>query len=145
MKKKDFVPTCDVLHDHEYVGGGADDLVQLYNVRMAEQLQVLNLAFDFAHDIQVLDLLSVQDLDCHLGGYTKNTITECPRILDQIHTVTYYKNLVKTSWRDGIVFNSSPRGNFVNPSIFSFLLSNFFSSELFSLIEAMFIYPSPPP
>lgn len=66
-----------VLHDHENVGRCADHLVQFDDVRVTEQLQVLNLAPDLADYVQVFDLLTVQNLDGHLvagglvpGGWT---------------------------------------------------------------------------
>lgn len=37
--------------------------LQFDDMRMSEELQVLNLASDFSHDIQVFDLLSVEDFD----------------------------------------------------------------------------------
>ena len=52
------LPAGDVLHHHEYVGGGADHLVQLDDVRVPEKFQILNFPPNFPHDIQVLYLLS---------------------------------------------------------------------------------------
>ena len=73
-----------ILHHHEDISWGADHLVQLDNMWVSEQFQILNFPPDFAHYIQVLDLLPViqdnlccavtdhhlhlpvQDLDSHL-------------------------------------------------------------------------------
>lgn len=55
----------DVFHDHEDVGGCADDLVQFDDVRVSEKFEILNLTPDLAHNVQVFYLLSVQDLDSH--------------------------------------------------------------------------------
>lgn len=55
----------DVLHDHEDVGRGGDDLVQLDDVWVTEQLEVLDLSSDLADHVEALDLLSVQDFDGH--------------------------------------------------------------------------------
>jgi hypothetical protein len=41
-------------------------LVEFDDVRVPEELQVLNFPPDLAHDVQILDLLPVQDLDRHL-------------------------------------------------------------------------------
>ena len=41
-------------------------LVELDDVRMSEELQILDLPSDLAHHIQVLDLLPVEDLDGNL-------------------------------------------------------------------------------
>ncbi len=41
-------------------------LVQLDDVRVPEQLEVLNLPPDLPYDVEGLDLLAVQDLDSHL-------------------------------------------------------------------------------
>ena len=41
-------------------------LVELDDVRMSEELQILDLPPDLAHHIQVLDLLPVEDLDGNL-------------------------------------------------------------------------------
>ena len=41
-------------------------LVELDDVRMSEELQILDLPSDLAHHIQVLDLLPVEDLDSNL-------------------------------------------------------------------------------
>lgn len=58
--------TADVLHDHKDVGRRRDDLVQLDDVRMAEELQILDFTPDLAHHIETLDLLTIQYLDRHL-------------------------------------------------------------------------------
>ena len=55
----------DVFHHHEDVGGRGDDLIELNDVRMSEQLQVLNFPPDFSHHVQVFDFLPVEDLDGH--------------------------------------------------------------------------------
>ena len=41
-------------------------LVELDDVRMSEELQILDLPPDLAHHVQVLDLLPVEDLDRNL-------------------------------------------------------------------------------
>ena len=46
------------LHHHEDVGGGADHLVKLDDVRVTKQLQVLNLSPNLSDHIKILDLLS---------------------------------------------------------------------------------------
>lgn len=53
------------LHDHEDVGGGRNDLIQFDYVRMAEELQVLNLPANLSDHIQALDLLPIENLDRH--------------------------------------------------------------------------------
>lgn len=45
-------PSRHVLHDHEYVGGCGDDLVQLDDVWVAKQLQNLDLPTDLLNHIQ---------------------------------------------------------------------------------------------
>ena len=50
-------PARDVLHYHEDVRGGADDLVQLDDVGMTEQLQVLDFSSDLSDNVKILDLL----------------------------------------------------------------------------------------
>ncbi len=56
----------DVFHDHKDVRWGGDDLVQLDDVRMAKELQVLDLTPDLSHHVQRLNLLAVEDFDSHL-------------------------------------------------------------------------------
>lgn len=57
--------TRHIFHDHENVGRGGDHLIQLDDMRMIEELQVLNLAPNLAHHIQALDLLTIQNLHRH--------------------------------------------------------------------------------
>lgn len=53
----------NILHHHEDVRRRGDHLVELDDVRVAEELQILNLAPDLPHDVKRLDLLSVEDFD----------------------------------------------------------------------------------
>uniref|UniRef100_A0A6B0VAV0 Uncharacterized protein n=1 Tax=Ixodes ricinus TaxID=34613 RepID=A0A6B0VAV0_IXORI len=62
---KEFT-TAHILHDHENVGGCADDLVQFDDMRVPEELEVLYFTADLAHDIEILYLLPVQYLHCNL-------------------------------------------------------------------------------
>lgn len=39
---------------------------QFDDVGMAEELEILDFSPDFAHDIQTLDLIAIQDFDGHL-------------------------------------------------------------------------------
>ena len=57
--------------------------LQLYYMWMAEQLEVLDLSSNFAHDIKRLDLLSVEDLNRNLMicklMHSSFYFPECPR------------------------------------------------------------------
>lgn len=55
-----------ILHDHKDIGGGGDDLVELNDMGMAKEFQVLNLSSDFPHNVQTLNLLTIQDFDSNL-------------------------------------------------------------------------------
>ena len=56
----------DIFHDHEDVGRSGNDLVQLDYVRVAEQLQVLDLPANLSNHVQGLDLLPIQNFHSNL-------------------------------------------------------------------------------
>ena len=54
-----------ILHDHEDVRGRVDHLVELDDVRVSEELEVLDLATDLSDHVKRLDLVAVEDLYGH--------------------------------------------------------------------------------
>lgn len=63
------------LHDHEDVGGRADNLIQLDDVRMSEELEILDFTSNLADHIETLDLLPIEDLDGDLV-FRDNVLTD---------------------------------------------------------------------
>ena len=57
--------TSGLTSAHKYGSYGDCVNSQFNDVRVSEELQVLNLASDLANDIESLDLLSIEDLDGH--------------------------------------------------------------------------------
>jgi hypothetical protein len=62
-----FTPDLGIhLHEQKDVGRSGNDLVQLDDVRMPEQLHVLDFPPDFGHAVFSLDLLTVDHFHGHV-------------------------------------------------------------------------------
>lgn len=52
-----------VFHNHEDISWSRNNLIEFDDMRVPEQLEVLNFPANLAHDIEALDFLPIQDLD----------------------------------------------------------------------------------
>lgn len=60
------LPAGHIFHDEENIVRGLDHLVQSNDVRMSEQFQNFDLSLDLPVHFRALDLLSIENFDCHL-------------------------------------------------------------------------------